>query len=821
MKSPLLWVAIAYISGILFGNHFPSISTLEVSGIFVLFCFYLAWRYVDRAVGKVAFYLCVFLCGVIGIILKQSPIHASDLRNIFPDFEVAGSVWGEIEQVRSISYSYEDQDVQDVRWEIYLNVSSVQGLIHGSSRIPGVGVIRVVCRDMYINSPMGQSQPHWNPGAGDFIRVHGVISPVSRQMDRVIHRGCHFEISPSRQGRIEVLRIHDHPDAGFFDIARHGAIEALNRCFPADTRARRLLMSLGLGVREDLTKEDIQSFRETGTMHVFAISGLHVGLVATIIFRALQFFIWSRVYAALISIPIIWLYVGMVGAPPSATRAGMMATVVLVGMCCQRPDHWPNTLHCTALFHLLTDPGQLFDPGFQLSFLAVFWIIAVLPGFADLVRNVSNTDPLLPASLTPWWRIKWQHCLGQLVSLTILSLVCWLGLLPLTALIFGEVYWVGILLNLVLVPMAGISLLSLILGWIFGWSGGWVDGAFFHSAWFVMQGMIRLADSACQLSGGGWTPAVNTPAYWGIYFVWLILIVIFRKSRKLWWRGLRAGIGMCLLLYLVVDPDKPGDVPEITSISWSGSQVVVLRIPQAAPVMIHCGGDRMYRAISRTLEKLDNSKPPHILLVHASARQMGGFEKIFNHYPNTQFYFDDRRNFRSPSWQKLRQSHSNNSDGRIHDLGTFTAFFQQFTFVTPEKWEEYLPLIGSGLTRASDLPSLVHWDNGTSSALICPPLSREAQLAMVNSGSVPAADLLVCTMDEAAVPLEPWFVHEVAPNIILVGDSLFPAERTFTADKAASWKKSVAPADVLIQSSIASEMSLKQIPHSWEPAHFH
>lgn len=814
-------MVIAYISGVLFGRHFSGISTLEFTGVFVVFCFYLAWRYVDHAAGKVAFYLCVFASGAIGIILNQSPIHPSDLRNTFPDFEVAGSVWGEIEKSRSISYFSEDQDYQDTRWEMYLKVSSVQVPLHGGGRIPGVGVIRVVCRDMYINNAFDLAQQRWSPRAGDVIRVHGVISPVSQRMGSIFRRECHFEISPSRQGQIDVIKINDNPDAGLVETVRNGAIGKLNRCFPVDSRARRLLMSLGLGVRDDLTKEDTLSFRETGTMHVFAISGLHVGLVATIIFRALQFFIWSRVSAALVSIPIIWFYVGLVGAPPSATRAGMMATVVLAGMCCRRPDHWPNTLHCVALLHLLADPGQLFDPGFQLSFLAVFWIIAVLPDFASLVREVSTTDPLLPAVLTPWWRIRWKRFLGQLISLTILSLVCWLGLLPLTSLIFGEVYWAGILLNLVLVPMAGVCLLSLVLGWIFSWSGGWIDGAFFHSAWFVMEGMMRMADSACQWSGGGWTPAVNTPIYWIIYFVWLILIVILRKNQKLWWRGLRAGIGMCLLLYLVVDPDKPADVPEITSISWSGSHVVVLRIPGSPPVIIHCGSDRTHPALSRFLDKLENPNPPHVLLIHASARQMGGFENMKNHYPNSEFYYDDLRNFRSPSWQKLRQNVSSLPDGRIHNLGKFTGDFQHFSLITPEKWEEFLPLIGSGLTRASDLPSLVHWDNGTSSVLICPPLSREAQLALVNSGSVPAADLLVCTMDEAAVPLEPWFVQEVAPKIILVGDSLFPAELTFTAAKAASWKKSVAPARLLIQSSIAPEISLIQIPHSWESAPTH
>src|SRR5437763_1835275 len=120
----------------------------------------------------------------------------------------------------------------------------------------------------------------------------------------------------------------------------------------------------------------------SGTMHIFAISGLHIALIAAILVGVLRLFMLPRSACALVVLPLIWAYTGITGWQASAIRSTIMTSVVVAGWLIHRPSNLLNSLAGAALIILIWDPQQLFRAGFQLSFLVALSLIVfetVLP----------------------------------------------------------------------------------------------------------------------------------------------------------------------------------------------------------------------------------------------------------------------------------------------------------------------------------------------------------------------------------------------------------------------------------------------------------
>ncbi len=145
-----------------------------------------------------------------------------------------------------------------------------------------------------------------------------------------------------------------------------------------------VLAALTLGERSRLTPEIRELFSDTGTSHILALSGLHLGILFSLIQGfARRFTRKPRVLAAvsLVAVAGLWLFVLLAGSPLSLCRAAWMLTLSQLCACFGRSSHPLNNLFVAAFFLLLSDPLSLFDVGFQLSFVSVFSIIAGYYGF--------------------------------------------------------------------------------------------------------------------------------------------------------------------------------------------------------------------------------------------------------------------------------------------------------------------------------------------------------------------------------------------------------------------------------------------------------
>ena len=154
-------------------------------------------------------------------------------------------------------------------------------------------------------------------------------------------------------------------------------------------RERHILSALTLGYKRDLKPETKSIFASAGAMHVLAVSGLHVGIIFMAFLYCFGFIKRTkagRYIFLILVICVLWLYALITGLSPSVCRAALMFSFVTVGNSLKRRSNIYNTLAASAFFLLLINPNNLFDAGFQLSFLAVSGIVFLQPRFEKMIN---------------------------------------------------------------------------------------------------------------------------------------------------------------------------------------------------------------------------------------------------------------------------------------------------------------------------------------------------------------------------------------------------------------------------------------------------
>lgn len=233
-----------------------------------------------------------------------------------------------------------------------------------------------------------------------------------------------------------------------------------------------------LGTREKTPQEIEDAFRASGTMHIFAVSGLHIALFGLILSFALSRTPLPRGWIVLLSLGLMVFYVFITGLRPSAWRAAIMVALVMMGPWWNREPNLFNSLAAAALLLLGWDTRQLFQAGFVLSFGVLLAIAMFQKPMAALTNRAlgrwNGPDPFLPKDLWNrrqrlwFWFRKW---LCDSLGLSVASTV---GTMPLMIGYFSMITPVGIVANLLLVTLSvwilAVACVSLLFA-ATGWSG--------------------------------------------------------------------------------------------------------------------------------------------------------------------------------------------------------------------------------------------------------------------------------------------------------------------------------------------------------------
>ncbi|MFC1452346.1 ComEC/Rec2 family competence protein [Verrucomicrobiota bacterium] len=273
--------------------------------------------------------------------------------------------------------------------------------------------------------------------------------------------------------------------------ARDTAARVLTLGIEDYPREYGLVQAMLLGCRSRLARQERDVFVATGTLHIFAVSGLHVGIVCGLIVFVLKAFKVSRVRWVLFLGPLLIAYAAATGARPSAVRACLMALIYFAAPLLGRRPDVVSALAVSAVLLLAWDPGQLTNLGFVFSFVVSGGLIAAYPVLFELTRPLWAPDPL---RLQPEpSAIRGLRAAGMYVAgLAALSLSAWAASTPLTAYFFGRFTPMALLGNLLVIPLAFLIVVSGSLALVSGFCVGILAEVFNHATLALVFLLVRL-----------------------------------------------------------------------------------------------------------------------------------------------------------------------------------------------------------------------------------------------------------------------------------------------------------------------------------------
>lgn len=203
-----------------------------------------------------------------------------------------------------------------------------------------------------------------------------------------------------------------------------------------------VVYAMTLGDKTLIDKSLREAYSKVGASHILALSGLHLGIIYTILLMLLwrgNRLRWWRMFVQVLILVLIWAYVMLVGMPLSAVRSALMISVASVMVVSGRVGQTIGGLAVAAVVVVALSPMSIFDTGFQMSFLAVASIL------------------MLAEPLYRWFiphRVRNNRLAHWLCGMASVSLAAQIGVAPLTAYCFGRFSFCFLLANVVVLPMA-------------------------------------------------------------------------------------------------------------------------------------------------------------------------------------------------------------------------------------------------------------------------------------------------------------------------------------------------------------------------------
>ncbi|MEP5255691.1 MAG: ComEC/Rec2 family competence protein [Winogradskyella arenosi] len=203
-----------------------------------------------------------------------------------------------------------------------------------------------------------------------------------------------------------------------------------------------IMNALLLGQRQNIDKTLYNNYVNSGTIHILAVSGLHIGILLYLLnflFSPLLYLKYGHFIRPFLLILVLWSFAIIAGLRPSVTRAVTMFSVISIAMHLKRRTNIYNTLVTSAFFILLFQPNFLFAVGFQMSYLAVLGIVALQP------------------KLYAFWIPKF-YIPRKLWTIMTVTIAAQLGVLPISLFYFHQFPGLFFISNLVIIPFLGLIL---------------------------------------------------------------------------------------------------------------------------------------------------------------------------------------------------------------------------------------------------------------------------------------------------------------------------------------------------------------------------
>lgn len=287
---------------------------------------------------------------------------------------------------------------------------------------------------------------------GDRIEFTGRIYPLPAPKNSASFDYGRFLNLKGVQGIVYLntllnVRIDRRPGVGFMSLVDNlrGAVSSSFERNLSPTAAA-LAGGFLIGETRDIPVEVYEMFRDSGTLHLLAVSGSNVALVLAFFLVLMRPFRFRPPGRAVLLLSVIVLFAGLSYAEPSVMRASLMASLVILAGLMRRIYDLNNIIALTALIILLIDPAQLFDVGFQLSFVTAWGLILLVPKICAPLRAYHGR----------WWY-------RAIVFPLIVAVVAQVCSTPVVAYYFGRIPVISVFANLVIVVMVSVGVVGILV----------------------------------------------------------------------------------------------------------------------------------------------------------------------------------------------------------------------------------------------------------------------------------------------------------------------------------------------------------------------
>ncbi len=617
---PLLWISLAFVSGIVISSLLSLSAILWLGiGLVVLLLAFLASQIIKRRnISLPNFPFVLTLSMLIGVIagawwyqFRQPNIDAFHVA-FYNDRDYEMLVTGTLA---------EPPDYRDTYTNLRLNVEAIDS---GSGDLPASGL-------MLVRVPAHETYQY-----GQRVRVRGKLKtpPEDEEFsyrDYLAREGVYSYMSIA-----EVTTLPGN-DGDNFKTAlyklKSNLLQNTYRLFN-DPEAS-LLAGILFGVDTGLTRDLQNAFKNTGTAHIIAISGFNMAIIAGIFFSIFKNIFGER-FGAIFAILGIIFYTLLVGAEAAVVRAAFMGSISLLARQLGRRNDGMNALAIVALVMAIINPLVLWDVGFQLSFFATLGLILYAEPFSNFTGN-------LIAKFS-------KHDTGTLTNIindnVVLTFAAQLTTIPIMAYHFKRISLISFIANPFILPVqpavmiaSGLAVFTSLVIYPLGQLMAWVAWPFatytIHMVELfdrVPHGTINLGDSSI------WLVAAFYIALLSVTFNWPRLKEWFNSlAGSLRAVALTASLTLMFVCVIVVwrASATTGDGQlHITFLEVGSADAVLIQTPEGGNVLINGGqstselSDELGRRLPFFSRKLD-----WLIVASTQEDQLAALPRVMERYP--------------------------------------------------------------------------------------------------------------------------------------------------------------------------------------------
>jgi len=412
----------------------------------------------------------------------------------------------------------------------------------------------------------------------------------------------------------------------FFHRARHHLATRLLAATAADPESAQLLQALLLARRADVDEVWTRTFARTGLLHLFAVSGLHLGLLTAILMVASR---WTGIgyrHRFLCVLPVLFLFTACTGFRASALRALLMSACLLTAPLFYRRPHPGAALGLALILLLGWAPEQIFDIGFQYSFLMVGGLLFFAKHLESLAFMSVEGDPWAPEEVRwPWWKRK---LLRPFLSAVVVSTICFLLSTPLTAHTFNLFSPVALLGNLLAVPLVFLLLATGFPALLFLALPVEFSSRILLPARLFGRLLLDWVQWMEQIPGG--VLFVRAPAGWQVLLLYTLpALAIFRPRL----RRPALAAALTLLGFMATQSALDSLRPELVLADADRGQALWLRGGARPALMVDAGSEWSGRDVSNALVRGGVNRVEALFLTHPSRAHVEGIAAVMKTHP--------------------------------------------------------------------------------------------------------------------------------------------------------------------------------------------